>query len=65
MFRQFQLRRYFCVNKNLLTESIKKNISPLFMDVIDESASHMETVDSHFKVYVVSDKFEGLSHIKR
>jgi BolA family transcriptional regulator, general stress-responsive regulator len=47
--------------RNALAESYDARI----IEVTDESASHREANDSHFRVYIASDVFEGLSHIKR
>ncbi len=52
-------------NLNLIEQVLAKNIKADFLEVVDESASHYEANDSHFKITVVSDQFTGLSIIKR
>lgn len=38
---------------------------PQFFEIEDESAMHHVGAESHYKVVVVSDAFEGLSPVKR
>ncbi len=53
--------------KNQLTALITDALHPDFLEVIDES--HMHNVpkgaQSHFKIVVVSDQFEGVSLVGR
>jgi stress-induced morphogen len=53
-----------------IARSIRTKLSafnPVFLDVINESHKHNvpKGSESHFKVIVVSEEFEGLSLIKR
>ena len=50
-----------------LEEQLEKSFQPLLLKVINESPQHNvpENSESHFRVLVVSDKFAGLSLIKR
>lgn len=59
------MRRFSSQNKLNVKKVIADKLEPAFMDVADESASHFEAHDSHFKVYVVSDLFKGKMLIKR
>ncbi|WP_338520143.1 BolA/IbaG family iron-sulfur metabolism protein [Alteromonas gracilis] len=47
--------------KAFLEEAIQNSLSPLYLEVLDESFMHNvpEGAQSHFKVTVVSDTFEG------
>ncbi|KAL4705947.1 hypothetical protein ACJJTC_016559 [Scirpophaga incertulas] len=50
-----------------ITKKLKSSLATKHLDVINESYMHSVPKDSetHFKVVVVSDKFEGLPLIKR
>lgn len=50
-----------------LEERLEKSFQPLLLKVVNESPQHNvpENSESHFRVLVVSDKFAGLSLIKR
>lgn len=44
----------------LIEEKIRADLAPSHLDVINESGGHGNTGgESHFKVIVVSDKFDG------
>jgi len=51
----------------LVEAKLREKLSPAHLEVINES--HMHSVpkgsETHFKVVVVSEKFEGLSAVKR
>lgn len=51
----------------LITDKLSQSFSPLHLDVINESNRHHVPPNSetHFKVVVVSDKFEGLRLLAR
>lgn len=45
-----------------------KELNPIFLDVINESSGHggyYEGKESHFKVVVVTELFEGLRQVQR
>ncbi len=50
-----------------IEEKLRRALSPIFLDVINES--HMHNVpkgsETHFKVVIVSPRFEGLSAVRR
>jgi BolA protein len=50
-----------------MTEKLKKELSPQFLELINESHLHGRPTgaETHFKLLVVSDKFNGLSRIDR
>ena len=50
-----------------IIQKLERVLSPSHLEVINESASHNVPVgsESHFKVVIVSDKFNGLSAVKR
>ena len=50
-----------------LEERLQNSFQPVLLKVINESSQHNvpERSESHFRVLVVSDKFTGLSLIKR
>jgi len=53
--------------QKLLENLLQKGLSPLVLKVMNESPNHNvpEGSESHFRVLIVSDKFEGLSLIER
>jgi BolA protein len=53
--------------KTFLEDTINNALSPLYLEVLDESFMHNvpEGAQSHFKVTVVSDTFEGKRLIAR
>ena len=52
--------------KEQIESKIKNHLSPVFVEVIDESPNHgREGQSSHFRVLVVSSAFEGLSSVQR
>ena len=53
--------------EEVITNKLKGELNPSFLNVINESNMHNVPKDSetHFKVVVVSDKFEQLSLIQR
>jgi BolA protein len=44
---------------------LRQGFSPLHVDVLNESHNHSAGTDTHFKVIVVSDVFEGLRAVAR
>lgn len=53
--------------ESTIIEKLKQAFSPDYLEVINESASHNvpEGSESHFKVVLVSQDFEGKSSVKR
>lgn len=49
-----------------IAEALTQNLSPVHMEVINESYMHNvpKGAESHFKVLVVSDKFQDLTLLK-
>ncbi|XP_018573860.1 bolA-like protein DDB_G0274169 [Anoplophora glabripennis] len=50
-----------------ITNKLKEQLKPVHLDVINESYMHNvpKGAETHFKVHVVSDKFDSLPLIKR
>ena len=54
-----------------IEKKLKKNFSPSFLEVIDESSLHAGHSgarpggETHFKVSMISQNFEGVSRIQR
>lgn len=50
-----------------IENTLKKNLNPKFIEVINESNKHNvpDGAESHFKVTLVSNEFESLAKIKR
>lgn len=48
-------------------ETLTQNLVPVHLEVVNESGQHNvpKGAETHFKVLVVSDKFDGLALIKR
>ena len=52
--------------QNQLEDRLETHFSPVFSEIVNESHMHNATgVESHFKVTLVSDKFDGLRLVKR
>lgn len=50
-----------------IVEAIKQDLCPTYLEVINESSSHNVPPESetHFKVVLVTDRFSGVSRVKR
>ena len=55
------------VVKARITTTLQSAFSPVFLDVVDESYKHAVPVgtESHFKITVVSERFEGVKLLER
>jgi BolA family transcriptional regulator, general stress-responsive regulator len=57
--------------KDTITNKLREAFSPESLDVLDEShlheghSGHRPGGETHFRVYIVSDAFEGKSRIER
>ena len=51
--------------QELIRNKIQEEFDPLHLDVVDESHKHRGGSESHFKILVVSNKFEGQSRVDR
>lgn len=57
--------------QSAIKEKITAQLAPTSLEVIDDSASHVGHAgahpegESHFKVIVVSDKFDGKNRVER
>ena len=53
--------------KQRIAEKIQEQLHPLHLDVVDESYMHAVPpgAESHFKILVVSDTFEGVPLVER
>ena len=57
--------------RDLITEKLTKAFAPQSLDVVDEShqheghAGHRPGGQTHFRVYIVAEAFEGKSRIER
>lgn len=53
--------------ESIIIKKLEEAFSPDYLDVINESASHNvpDGSESHFKVVLVSESFEGQSAVKR
>ncbi|HVV40581.1 MAG TPA: BolA family protein [Nitrobacter sp.] len=57
--------------KNIITKKLSEAFAPESLDVVDEShlheghAGHRPGGETHFRVYIVSQAFEGKSRIER
>uniref|UniRef100_A0A0N5AF68 BolA-like protein 1 n=1 Tax=Syphacia muris TaxID=451379 RepID=A0A0N5AF68_9BILA len=68
IYRVFFSKRFFSANvagpvQRAITEKLTKNFLPTHLRVLCESRLHHEEkgVEKHFRVQIVSEKFEGLS----
>lgn len=53
--------------KNRIENHIQEHFKPQFLDVINESSQHRvpDSAETHFKLVVVAQPFEGQSRIQR
>ena len=56
--------------RELISQVLDSGLNPTHLEVINESSSHggyneEESPETHFKVVVVSEAFQGLSKVKR
>ena len=53
--------------QTLLENKLREGLEPVLLEVVNESPQHNvpEGSESHFRVLIVSDKFAGLSLVKR
>jgi BolA protein len=52
--------------KEHLLKQLKVTFNPIFLEVTNESHNHSGNAsESHFKIIIVSDEFEGLTLINR
>jgi BolA protein len=57
--------------RDLITEKLTKAFAPRSLDVVDEShrheghAGHRPGGETHFRVYIVSEAFQGKSRLER
>ena len=49
----------------MISQRIKEKINPSVFEIVDESKFHQRGEETHFKILIVSEKFEGLSRIKK
>ena len=50
-----------------IESKVAEELNPVYLDVINESAMHNVPPgsESHFKLVIVSEKFDGLTRVKR
>ncbi len=53
--------------QSLLEKKLREGLNPLLLEVVNESANHNvpEDSESHFRVLIVSERFNGLSLVQR
>ena len=53
--------------EKLLQQSLIKSLNPIFLDLENESHGHNvpKNSETHFRLVIVSEAFEGLSRVKR
>ncbi len=53
--------------QTIIVEKIQQALQPLHLDVVNESHTHNVPPgsESHFKVVVVAEQFDGLNRVKR
>ena len=51
--------------KASIENKIRKEFSPIYLEVVDESHRHKMGSETHFKLLVVSEKFEKQSRVDR
>jgi BolA protein len=52
--------------QNMMQEIINKELQPHLLEIENESSKHAHgSSESHFKVLIVSDKFQNMNRVKR
>lgn len=57
--------------KDLIRRSLEEGLSPTVLDIVDESGQHAGHAgarpegETHFRVLIVSEQFEGVSRVAR
>lgn len=51
--------------KELLKERVSQALSPVSLDIEDESKYHSRGIETHFKMVIVSDRFQNLSRLEK
>ena len=65
MFRLITSKFRFGVVKDSLQSTLISKFAPINLRIVDESLSHTRGKESHFNVYIVSQKFNQLSRMHR
>lgn len=65
MFKVGLLPIKFCRMKNVLTQRIMTTMNPIHFEIEDESRFHSRGKETHFKMLIVSDKFENISKLNK
>lgn len=58
-------RRAFAGLIEAISEGLDKAFEPRHLYILDESKMHRRGTETHFKITIVSDKFEGQSQVQR
>lgn len=67
MQRLFSFRHFGTIRDSIITR-LTTHFNPSRLEVINESAGHSSsnaTPESHFRIFIVSDKFEKLNRVQR
>ncbi len=59
-----RIRRFFSIQREI-SETLKANLQPSYLEVVDESHLHSRGEETHFKITIVSEAFLTLSKIKK
>lgn len=51
--------------QDTIRKKIEQELSPLHLDIVDESHKHQKGLESHFKILIVSEKFRGQNRLDR
>ena len=51
--------------KKSMQKKLEQELSPIHLDIVDESSKHHKGIESHFKIFIVSEKFRNLSRLDR
>ena len=57
-------RRFFSVVKSLISQKLSE-FNPAHLEIVNDSWMHQLGEETHFKILIVSDKFNGVSSFKR
>lgn len=55
------------IRYQVIKNSLEGDLRPVYLEIVDESDKHAgrQGMESHFKLWIVSDEFENLSRVQR
>ncbi len=60
------IKRYFSMRRDLIEKRLIENFEPINLEIINDSNSHSvkEGSETHFRIYIVSEKFKNKTKVQ-